>query len=117
MSVAPTLSLRELNRATLSRQLLLRREPAGPLEAVERLVSLQAQFPKPPYTGLWTRVEGFERAQLTALIADQRVVRATMMRHTLHLMSARDYALLRMTVQPALTRSFGSIAGKRMDGG
>ena len=116
MPEAPTLSLRELNRATLARQLLLRREPLGPLEAIERLVSLQAQFPKPPYTGLWTRVEGFERRHLTKLITDQRVVRATMMRHTLHLIGSRDYALLRMTVQPALTRSFGSIAGKRMAG-
>ena len=116
VSEPQTLTLHELNRATLARQLLLEREPIDPLTAIERLVSLQAQFAKPPYTGLWSRIEDFRRDQLTQLVIERKVVRATMMRHTLHLMSARDFARLRMTIQPALSRSFGSIAGKRTDG-
>jgi hypothetical protein len=110
------LAPRELNRATLARQLLLNRKriPAG--EAVARLAGLQAQATIPPYVGLWTRLDRFRAAELTGLIQSRRVVRATMMRHTLHLVTAEDYLQLRQAVQPALTRSFGGITGKRLGG-
>ena len=86
--MAETLTLRQLNRATLARQLLLGRERIAPVEAVERLGGLQAQEPKPPFLGLWTRLEGFGRDALDAALHDRSVVRATMMRATLHLTSA-----------------------------
>ena len=110
------LTLRELNRATLARQMLLERENISPLEAVQRLVALQAQVTSPPYVGLWTRLEGFGREDLTRLMLERRVVRATLMRATLQLMTADDYLLLRPALQPALTRSMRSVAGKRLDG-
>ena len=110
------LTLRELNRATLARQMLLDREVLPVVPAVERLVGLQAQVPKPPYVGLWTRLRDFRREELAELLRQRRVVRATMMRHTLHLMSARDYLRLRPAVQPALARNFSSVAGKRTQG-
>jgi hypothetical protein len=110
------LTLRELNRATLSRQMLLERENVTPLEAVQRLVALQAQVTSPPYVGLWTRLEEFGREDLTRLMLEWRVVRATLMRATLQLMTADDYLLLRPALQPALTRSMRSIAGKRLKG-
>ena len=110
------LTLRELNRAILARQMLLERENVSPLEAVQRLVALQAQVTSPPYVGLWTRLNDFEREDLTRLMLERRVVRATLMRATLQLMTADDYLLLRTTLQPALTRSMRSIAGKRLDG-
>jgi DNA glycosylase AlkZ-like len=110
------LTLRELNRATLARQMLLDRENASALEAVERLAGLQAQVTSPPYVGLWTRLKDFRREELTRLVQERRVVRATLMRATLHLMTAVDYLLLRPALQPALTRSMNSIAGKRLDG-
>lgn len=108
------LSLRELNRAMLARQMLLEREPISVLEAVERLVGLQAQVPGPPYVGLWSRLRGFRRLDLTSLIRERRVVRATLMRSTLHLMTAEDYAKLRPALQPALTRSMNSACRKRI---
>jgi hypothetical protein len=110
------LTLRELNRATLARQMLLERENASSLEAVQRLVALQAQVTSPPYVGLWTRLEEFGREDLTRLMLERRVVRATLMRATLQLMTADDYLLLRPALQPALTRSMRSIAGKRLEG-
>jgi DNA glycosylase AlkZ-like len=107
------LTLREINRMTLARQLLLDREKLPVTTAVARLVGLQAQLPNPPYVGLWTRLHDFRRDDLTCLIERRQVVRATLMRSTLHLMTAEDYLLLRPALQPALTRSFQSIAGQR----
>ena len=110
------LTLRELNRATLARQMLLERENTSAFQAVERVLGLQAQVTSPPYVGLWTRLEDFKREELTRLAQERRVVRATLMRATLQLMTADDYLLLRPALQPALTRSMRSIAGKRLDG-
>jgi hypothetical protein len=110
-----TLTLRRLNRATLARQMLLSRERVGAETAVERLCGLQAQEPKPPFIGPWTRLEGFRREELRLALHERRVVRATLMRGTLHLASARDYAALRATLQPALTRGM-SVLGARAQG-
>jgi hypothetical protein len=96
--------------------MLLERQAIPALDAVERLGGLQAQVPSPPYVGLWTRLRDFRREELTRLMEERLVVRATLMRATLHLMTAEDYLLLRPALQPALTRSMNSIAGKRLDG-
>ena len=85
------LTLRELNRATLARQLLLARERLEVPEAVGRLGALQAQRPRAPYVALAARLEGFEREQLSRALHDRTVVRATLMRETLHLVTAEDY--------------------------
>ena len=82
------LTLRELNRATLARQLLLARRPVSVTKALERTGGLQAQWPPSPYLGLWTRVEGFRADDLVRAVARRRVVKATLMRATLHLVSA-----------------------------
>jgi hypothetical protein len=86
-----TLTLRELNRALLARQLLLKRAKVGVVDAVERLACLQGQWAPAPYVALWTRTAGFEREQLTRAIDRGEVVKATLMRGTLHLVSAREY--------------------------
>ena len=90
-TAAPTLTLRELNRALLARQLLLERRKVGVLKAIEDLACLQAQWAPSPYVALWTRLSGFERDQLTRLIDRGEVVKTTIMRATLHLVSAREY--------------------------
>lgn len=88
------LTLRELNRATLARQLLLERARLPPLSTIKRLVGLQGQVQNAPYIGLWTRLKAFERADLTDLIEQRLAVRAASIRMTLHLMGAEDYVLL-----------------------
>lgn len=89
------LTLRELNRATLSRQLLLERRPVSPARVIERLVGVQAQWPSAPYVGIWTRTTRFRRASLERELARGTVLKATVMRQTLHLVTRRDYGLLR----------------------
>jgi Winged helix DNA-binding domain len=89
------LTLRELNRATLSRQLLLERKRLSPAAVVERLVGMQAQSPRSPYIGIWTRTMSFRRTALERELKRGDVVRAIVMRQTLHLVTRRDYALIR----------------------
>jgi hypothetical protein len=89
------LTLRELNRATLARQLLLERKRLSPTAVIERLVGLQAQWPAAPYVGIWTRSTSFRRQALERELTRGTVVKATVMRGTLHLLTRRDYALLR----------------------
>ena len=89
------LTLRELNRATFARQLLLERKRLAPKAVIERLVGMQAQWPSAPYVGIWTRTTGFRRETLERELVRGTVVKATVMRQTLHLVTRRDYALLR----------------------
>jgi hypothetical protein len=93
--VTPVLTQRELNRATLARQLLLERKRLAPATVIERLVGMQAQWPSAPYVGIWTRTTSFRREALERELARGTVVKATVMRQTLHLVTPRDYALLR----------------------
>jgi hypothetical protein len=85
------LSDRELNRALLARQLLLERAALTPAAAIARLAGLQAQWAPAPYIGLWSRLATFAIPDLERALAQRRVVKATLMRGTLHLVSAKDY--------------------------
>lgn len=85
------LTARGLNRATLARQLLLRREHLTVEDAVRRVVGLQAQSPASPYLALWNRVSGFDAADLDAAYAERTVVKASLMRITVHAVSVEDY--------------------------
>jgi Winged helix DNA-binding domain len=89
-----TLTLRDLNRATLARQLLLERRRLPVVRALERLAGLQAQWAPAPYVGLWTRVEGFRREMLERALLREQAVRAVLMRGTVHLVSHHDYGVL-----------------------
>lgn len=89
------LTVRELNRTTLARQLLLERRRLSAAAVIERLVGMQAQWPPAPYVGIWTRTTDFRRGALERLLRSAEVVKATVMRQTLHLVTRRDYALLR----------------------
>lgn len=101
-AAADVLTDRELNRATLARQLLLERSRMRPLDAVEHLVGLQAQLPLDPYTALWSRLEGFDPDEVGAAVAGRRLVRIVAMRGTIHLLTADDALRTRHLVQPVL---------------
>ena len=111
------LSLRALNRATLARQMLLERRKLGATQAVERLAGLQAQAPNPPYIGLWSRIEGFRREQLTEALRKRRIVRMSTLRATLHLMTAQDALAWRPLLEPVHQRGLlGSSHKKELEG-
>ena len=87
----PLLTRRAQNRALLARQLLLERSTSHSAEgAIEHLLGLQAQTPRDPYLGLWSRLDGFDPETLGALLTDRQVVRMTLMRATVHLVTAGD---------------------------
>jgi hypothetical protein len=102
MTKETKLSLKEIGRATLARQMLLERERVAVPEAIERLGCLQAQEPRPPFAALWSRVEGFAADDLRDALHARKVVRSPLMRATLHLMSAADYPPLRPALQPVM---------------
>jgi Winged helix DNA-binding domain len=106
--VSDVLSDRALNRATLSRQMLLERAEVSPAEAIEHLVGMQAQVPTDPYTALWSRLDGFDPMELGRLILERGAVRGPLMRATLHLVTAADMLRLRPVIQPVLERAFAS---------
>jgi hypothetical protein len=99
---ATTIAAAELNRATLGRQLLLEREALGVEDAVRRVVAIQAQQPASPYLALWNRVAGFDPADLDAAFTTRRLVKATLMRFTLHVVHASDHLALHTAMQPTL---------------
>ncbi|GIJ46633.1 hypothetical protein Val02_35190 [Virgisporangium aliadipatigenens] len=100
------LSRRELNRATLARQHLLERAPAGALDLIEHLAGMQAQAPLAPYVGLWTRLRDFAPETLSTLIEQRKVVRIHLMRATVHLVGARDALDWRPLFDPPLDKVF-----------
>ncbi|MGW5640529.1 winged helix DNA-binding domain-containing protein, partial [Streptomyces sp. NPDC003832] len=115
----PVLGTRALNRATLDRQLLLRRTPMAARAAVEHLAGLQAQEVKPPYYSLAARLDGFTTGELAGLLERRETVRIVTLRSTIHLHTADDALTLRPLVQPAREREINlfrkGLAGVDLD--
>jgi hypothetical protein len=102
------LTARVLNRTLLRRQHLLERTTSSVTEVVEHLVGLQAQDPLPPYVGLWSRLTGFEPADLSRLLESRQVSRILLMRGTIHLVTEADCLGLRPLLQQMLERQVRS---------
>jgi hypothetical protein len=109
------LSLRELNRALLARQLLLERRKLPVQAAVERICAIQAQWPQSPYIALWTRLIGFRKEQLTRALEEKRVVKSQLFRITLHITSARDYPYYAAAWLPAARDTTPGVSTKELD--
>jgi hypothetical protein len=113
-ATGPILETRQLNKALLERQMLLRRSNVSVLEAIRQLVAIQSQAPNPPYFALWTRLENFQQEQLSMLITERQVVRIALMRSTIHLVSASDCLEMRPLLQPVLEKGMVSTYGKML---
>jgi hypothetical protein len=81
----------DLNRALLARQFLLERSRLPLTRTLERIGGIQAQYAPSSYIGLWSRLEGFELTHLTRALERRTVAQGTLLRSTIHLVSAKDY--------------------------
>ena len=115
MAAPRVLSDRELNRALLARQFLLKRTTLPPTAAIERLAGLQAQWAPAPYIGLWSRLATFAITDLERALAARTVVKATLMRGTLHLVSAMDYPALSVATTRARPERWAPAARRLAD--
>lgn len=113
---SPVLTQRDLNRALLARQLLLARVRKPAAAAIEHLVGMQAQAPNLPYVGLWARLEGFDTDELSRLVTSRKAVRMSLMRNTIHLVTARDAFRLKPLFTELAQRGYvhGSPWGRNM---
>lgn len=109
----PVLDTRTLNRALLARQLLLGRPKLTVARAVEKVGGLQTQYAPSAYIGLWSRLEGFRRPQLTRALEEGQVIQATLMRATIHIVSARDYPILTAAVRRSRREWWARVARSR----
>jgi hypothetical protein len=113
-----SLTTRALNRALLARQLLLHRAEMPVADALEHLVGLQAQNPRDPYLSLWSRLDAFDPQRLSDLIARRRAVRISLMRSTIHLVTASDALAVRPVLQSWLERNLSTATpfGRQIEG-
>jgi hypothetical protein len=106
------MSARELSRAYLARQLLLRRAAIGPVQALRRLVAVQAQYSPSPYLALAARLEPFAIADLESCLRTGVIVKSTLMRGTLHLAAAAVYPDIAVLVHAGAARHWQRIWGR-----
>jgi hypothetical protein len=110
------LSAYALNRSLLARQGLLERRAAGTVAMLEQLVGMQAQIPGNPFVGLWSRLEGFDPEELSALVRRGDAVRGHLMRTTVHLATARDHDALWPHTARGHARLFRGTFLRRLNG-
>ncbi len=108
------LTLRELNRALLERQMLLTPQHLTVPRAIERLCALQAQYSPSPYIALWSRLTGFRKEQLTQALEERKAVKSSLFRITLHITSARDYPYFAAAWLPAAREMTPRVTAERM---
>lgn len=112
------LSNRVLNRTLLARQHLLERATLSTPQMCEHLIGLQAQDVPPPFVGLWSRIADFDPATVSTGLDDRSLVRITLMRGTIHLVTPRDALRIAPHIQPELEKvpfrkgfNFGAMVG------
>jgi Winged helix DNA-binding domain len=110
------LTTRELNRALLARQLLLQRSSMPVSRAMERVAGLQTQYAPSAYVGLWSRIRDFRRPVLTAALERRRVIQATLMRSTIHMVSAADFPLFAAGIRSSRREWWVRIVRSQIEG-
>ena len=111
----PVLSTRALNRALLARQLLLERSSLSLTEVVERMGGIQTQYAPAGYIGLWSRMRDFTRPMLTQALEERQVIQATLMRATIHMVSAADYWPMEVGVRRIRAEWFEKVARREIE--
>ena len=116
------ISNRVLNRTLLDRQHLLTRSGMTPAQMIEHLIGLQAQDVMPPFVGLWSRLTDFDPNSVSTGLEDRALARVTLMRGTIHLVSALDARRMRPHFTPLLEAApfrpgffFGATVGMDID--
>jgi hypothetical protein len=112
----PVLTRRRLNRALLARQLLIERSRLSLTDALETVGGLQTQYAPAGYVGSWSRLEGFRRAGLTEALEDRSVIQATVMRATIHMVSASDYWPFALATRPSREQWYLRAAATQLEG-
>jgi hypothetical protein len=110
------LSTRALNRALLARQFLLERSDQSIGGVLESVGGLQTQYAPSGYIGLWSRMHGFEGAQLTEALESRRVIQGTLMRATIHMVSAADYWPMEIALRTARREWWLRVAASQIKG-
>ena len=111
----PVLTARGLNRALLARQHLLDRSSLGLTDVIEQMGGVQTQYAPAGYIGLWSRMRDFTRPMLTQALEERRVVQATLMRATIHMVSAADYWPMEIGVRRIRAEWFEKVARREIE--
>ncbi|KAF0848863.1 winged helix DNA-binding domain-containing protein [Nocardia caishijiensis] len=98
------LSNRVLNRTLLARQHLLERCTLSTPQMCDHLIGLQAQDVQPPFIGLWSRTVDFDPDTVSRGLQDRSLVRITLMRGTIHLVTPPDALRIAPHIQPELEK-------------
>ncbi len=85
------LSPHRLNRSVLARQHLLDRVETPITTLVESIGGLQTQYAPSGYVALWIRLRQFQRGDLTGALESRQLIQGTLMRATIHTVTAADY--------------------------
>jgi hypothetical protein len=109
------LTARALNRALLARQMLLERSTLGITEVMERMGGVQTQYAPAGYIGLWSRMRDFDRPMLTRALEDRSAIQATLMRATIHTVSAADYWPMEIGVRRIRREWFENVSRRQID--
>ncbi|MFJ4652898.1 winged helix DNA-binding domain-containing protein [Nocardia sp. NPDC088792] len=98
------LSNRILNRTLLERQYLLERSALTVPELCDHLIGLQAQDMLPPFVASWSRIRDFDPEAVSKGLDDRSLVRITLMRGTIHLVTPPDALRIAPHIQPELEK-------------
>jgi hypothetical protein len=84
----------------ITRQFLSRDESRSPEVIVEQLAGMNAQTKRGPCVGLWTRSASYNHDEYLRALGSYELVRANLMRGTVHLVTRRQYLAWRSCMQP-----------------